>query len=119
MNRKHATGIALLIALSAVAGLLAVARTTGLAGASGSSATTALVQARTVQLDRYETTLRERVAAIDAQLAGSTGVVSGAAPAAQKVVYVRPAPIVRTIPRSQGGDDGDDDEGGSEEESDD
>ena len=115
MNRKHATGIAFLIALAAVAGLLAVARTTGLSGASGSSATTALVQARTVQLDRYETTLRERVAAIDAQLAGSTGVVSGAAPVAEKVVYVRPAPIVRTIPRSHDGDD----EGGSEEESDD
>ena len=70
MNRKHATGIALLIALAAVAGLLAVARTTGLAGASGSSATTALVQARTAQLDRYETVLRDRVAAVDAQLDG-------------------------------------------------
>lgn len=113
MNRKHATGIALLIALAAVAGLLAVARTTGLAGASGSSATTALVQARTAQLDRYETALRDRVAAVDAQLAGSTGAVSGTAPAAQKVVYVRPAPIVRTIHRSHA------DDGGSEGESDD
>ena len=113
MNRKHATGIALLIALAAIAGLLAVARTSGLAGASGSSATTALVQARTAQLDRYETALRKRVAAVDAQLTGSTGAVTDAAPAAQKIVYVRPAPIVRTIHRSHDG------EGGSKGESDD
>ena len=100
MNRKHATGIALLIALAAIAGL-------------GSSATTALVQARTAQLDRYETALRKRVAAVDAQLTGSTGAVTDAAPAAQKIVYVRPAPIVRTSHRSHDG------EGGSKGESDD
>jgi hypothetical protein len=114
MNRKHVTGIALLIALAAVAGLLAVARSAGLTGASGSAATTALVQARTAQLDRYESALRKRVASVDVLAAGSPAVTpTTAAPVAQKVVYVRPAPIVRTIHRSNGG------EGGGREASDD
>jgi hypothetical protein len=101
MNRKHVTGIALLIALAAVAGLFALARTTGLAGAGSSTTTSALVQARTVQLDRYEATLRKQIASV-----GTTQALAPGAPlqAAQKVVYVRPAPIVRTIHRQHGDD---------------
>ena len=102
MNRRHVAGIALLVALAAVAGLFALVRTTGLTGAGGSAATTAVVQARTVQLDRYEATLRKQIAAVNTTPAVAPGATRQAA---QKVVYVRPAPIIRTIHR-QHRDDG-------------
>jgi hypothetical protein len=101
MDRKHATRIALLLAVAVVAGLFAAVRTSGLAGASRATATTALVQARTTQLDRVEATLRGQVAAANATLARartSSAPTAAAAPA-QRVVYVRPAPIVKVVHR--------------------
>jgi hypothetical protein len=107
MNRKHVTGIALLLALAVVAGMFAVIRTTGIASSNSRAATDALVQARTRQLDRYEAGLRSRIGQINAP--PSAGNVQAplpvsAAPVAQRIVYVRPAPIVRTIHRSHEND---------------
>ena len=104
MNRKHVTGIALLLALAVVAGMFAVVRTTGIASSNNRAATAALVQARTKQLDRYEAGLRSRIDRLNVTAGTQStrttqGSVAAAAPA-QRIVYVRPAPIVRTIHRS-------------------
>lgn len=100
MNRKHVTGIALLLALGIVAGMFALVRTTGIASSNTRAATTALVQARTRQLDRYEASLRSQIAHLNARPRTQTARTAPAAAAAQRIVYVRPAPIVRTIHRS-------------------
>lgn len=103
MNRKHVTGIALLLALGIVAGMFALVRATGIASSNTRAATDTLVQARTGQLDRYEAGLRSRIARLNAQPAGRSTAAAHTAPAAtaaQRIVYVRPAPIVRTIHRS-------------------
>ena len=104
MNRKHVTGIALLLAFAVVAGMFAVVRTTGIASSNSRAAAAALVQARTTQLDRYEAGLRSRIDRLNATSgAQSTRTTQSTVPAAgpaQRIVYVRPAPIVRTSRRS-------------------
>ena len=103
MNRKHVTGIALLLAAAVVAGMFALVRTTGIASSNSRAATDALVRARTKQLDRYEASLRSRIHQLNAaSSAQSTRVMPAAA--AQRIVYVRPAPIVRTSQRSHEND---------------
>jgi apolipoprotein N-acyltransferase len=98
MDRKHATRIALLLAVAVIAGLFAAVRTAGLAGASHEAATTALVQARTAQLDRVESALRRQVAAANTALSAARPAATPAA-GATRIVYVRPAPIVKVIHR--------------------
>ena len=99
MNRKHVTGIALLLAAAVVAGMFALVRTTGIASSNSRVATDALVQARTKQLDRYEASLRSRIHRLNAT-PSAQGTRAMPAAAAQRIVYVRPAPIVRTSQRS-------------------
>lgn len=120
MNRKHITGISILIALAAIAGLIAVVRTTGIASTGSAAATDALVSARTKQLDQAETGLRSEIARLNAKVsvpaagtAESVGQGAAAAPAAdasERIVYVRPAPIVRSATGDDHGSD-DDSEG--------
>ena len=102
MNRKHVTGIALLLALAIVAGMFALVRTTGIASSNTRAATDTLVQARTRQLDQYEAGLRSKIAQLNADLSTKT---APTAAAAQRIVYVRPAPIVRTVQRSHENED--------------
>jgi hypothetical protein len=94
MNRRHAVAISLFLALALVAGTFAALRTAGL----GAHASAAQVAAKSRQLDRFEARLareaKRRPPALPA-----------AAPAAAqppRVVYQRPAPIVRVEHR---GDD--------------
>lgn len=108
MDRKHATRIALLLAVAAVAGLFAAVRTAGLAGESRASATSAVVQARTAQLDRVETALRRQVAAANATLRTAGTAAAPAASAPTRIVYVRPAPIVKVIHRHHEQENADD-----------
>lgn len=132
MNRKHITGISVLIALAVVAGLVAVVRTAGIV-AGDASATDSLVSARTAQLDQAETGLRSEIARLNARVAvpaagsgAAGGTAAGAAagvPSAEeseRVVYVRPAPIVRSASGDDhGSDDHGSDDGGSHGEGDD
>ena len=111
MNRKHATRIALLLALAVVAGMFALVRTTGIASSNSSAATAALVLARTKQLDRYEASLRSRIDQINAAPATQSARIAPAAAQAQRIVYVRPAPIVRTLQPSGEREDSDHEEG--------
>jgi hypothetical protein len=103
MNRKHITGISILIALAAIAGLIAVVRTTGIASTGSAAATDALVSARTKQLDQAETGLRSEIARLNAKVSApaaaaetQAATVAPAADASERIVYVRPAPIVRS-----------------------
>ena len=50
MNRKHVTGIALLLALGIVAGMFALVRTTGIAGTNSRAATDTLVLDKAVTI---------------------------------------------------------------------
>lgn len=102
MSRKHVTGIALLLAVAVVAGMFALVRTTGIASSNSRAATDALVRARTKQLDRYEASLRSRIHQLNA--ASSAQSTHAMPAAAQRIVYVRPAPIVRTSQRSHEND---------------
>ena len=106
MSRKHIALISVLVALAALAGLGAALKTTGLAADGRGKATDALVQARTAQLDRAEQALRAQVAELAAPAAPAPTTASTPtipttpAAAGEKVVYVRPAPIVRTVHRN-------------------
>ena len=102
MARKSALIIAMLFAFAAVAGALALSRTLD-AGASARSTSDRLVAARSSQLDRFERSLRRRLASVP-ELPSAT---QAATPTPQRVIYVRPAPVAS----SQGGHDDDDDMG--------
>jgi len=91
VRRIHILAIAFILAVAAVAGLSAALRTTHLGAASrGSQPSTAALLQRSRELARLEQRLRAK------RPAGST----------QRVVYVRPAPIVHTIHRAGEHDDG-------------
>ena len=99
MARKSALIIAMLFAFAAVAGALALSRTLD-AGASARSTSDRLVAARSSQLDRFERSLRRRLASVP-ELPSAA---QAATPTPQRVIYVRPAPVAS----SQGGHDDDD-----------
>lgn len=88
MARKSVLIIATLIACAAVAGALALSRTLD-AGASARSTTDRLVAARSSQLDRFERSLRRRLASAP----GLPASARAAPPARQRVIFVRPAPV--------------------------
>jgi hypothetical protein len=101
VNRRHAAVIALFLALALVAGLFAAVRTTRLGATSAASAAPTQIAAKNRQLDRLETKLRlaakKRPPALPAlPAAASRPVMAAAQP---RTVYVRPAPIVRVVPR--------------------
>jgi hypothetical protein len=112
MNRKHAALIALILSLAAVAGGIAAIRTAHVGAAAKAPSLDAQIAARTARLNRAEAALKR---AIDQAQAPAQPVSTAAAPQAQRIVYVRPAPRVVTIHRSGGereGNDGHGSEGG-------
>lgn len=89
MTRINALLIALMIGVAALAGTFAVTRTTHLGAAARKQDAVAIAQ-RQRQLAAGEAALRKALAASPAPPAAATS--PAAAP--QRVVYVRPAPIV-------------------------
>jgi hypothetical protein len=99
MTRFNALLIAAIIGFAALAGTFAVTRTTHL-GAAAQKQSAVQLQQRTRQLAAGEAALRKALAgtpAPSARMASAGPAVPAARPAAaaaQRVVYVRPAPIV-------------------------
>lgn len=97
MPRRHTFIIAALLAISVLGGSVALGRTLGL-GAASTKANNAQVAARVHRLNAFEASLRRQLA--------SAPVVpkapSANRPLAQRVTYVRPAPIIVTKHRPGG-----------------
>ena len=101
MSRKLAVVFAVLLAVSAVAGTVALTRTVHL-GQAAHASSSALVATRTRQLDRFEASLRAELAKKPPALpevpssSASSGPTASTAPGAgaPRVRYVRPAPII-------------------------
>ena len=89
MKRIHALLIALLIGVAALAGTYAATRTAHL-GAAAQQQSAAVIKQRERQLARGEAALRKALAQSPAPAAARSAAATGA----QRVVYVRPAPIV-------------------------
>lgn len=102
MNRRHVAVIALFLALALVAGMFAAVRTTRLGATATASVPAAQIAAKNRQLDRFEAKLRvaakKRPPALPA-LPAATSSAPLAAAQTPRTVYVRPAPIVRVVPR--------------------
>jgi hypothetical protein len=118
MARKHAFIAALVLGVAAILGVVALGHTLGL-GAASSHAKTALIARRSHQLDRFEASLRRQLrnapAVPAAPAAPAAPAVSPtAAPSAQRVLYVRPKPIIVHVHR-HGGDDQQEAEGAAHE----
>ena len=101
MARKHTVIVALALAFAAVAGMVAATKTVRLGHASSTSSSR-LVAKRTAQLDQFEASLRAQLRRMPPavpklskapKLAAAT-TPRAAVPAAQRVIYVRPAPII-------------------------
>jgi hypothetical protein len=108
MARRHTFVVAALLALSAVAGSLGLARTLDL-GAASAGANDAQVAAQERRLSAFEASLHRQLAG---KPASSTG--PRLAPSrAQRIRYVRPSPIVVSSGSSgyEHEDDGDEHEG--------
>jgi hypothetical protein len=101
MKRRHLISISVLLAIAAAVGTLAAFRTAGI-GTSSHAATPsrAAIAERTRRLDRAEASLHRALARKPPALPAST-----TPRPAQKVVYVRPAPVVHVLHRP-GGDEG-------------
>jgi hypothetical protein len=94
--------VASLIGLAAVLGVVALGKTLGL-GAASSNAQNAVIAKRTRQLDRFEAALHKQLAASKAARPAADAVpTTPPAPRAQRVVYVRPKPIVVHTHRAGG-----------------
>jgi hypothetical protein len=115
MPRKHTIVVALSLAFAAVVGTIALAKTVHLGQASAKPVSQTVVTKRTRQLDRFEASLRAALkktppavpklpptpvvsttpAAAPAPAVSAPVAAPAAAPAPpQRVVYVRPAPII-------------------------
>ncbi len=130
MNGKHAFLISLAVGIAAIAGTIAATKTIqlGRPAATQPASATSTIARQSKQLDRAEIALRKALkqkppklpplpAAVPAGSAPIAYAGSAAAPRAQRVVYVRPAPIVHTIHRaggheSEGGHDSEHGDGG-------
>jgi hypothetical protein len=114
VNRKHAVSISLAVGVAAIAGTVATAKTVHLGGhAAGPSKTpSALIVERTKALDRTEIALRKtlkqrppKLPLLPATMPGpARSPVGTPAPGSrtQRVIYVRPAPIIRHVRRPGG-----------------
>ena len=98
MTRINALLIALMIGFAALAGTFALTRTTQL-GAAAQKQNAAVIAQKQRQLAAGEAALRKALAASPAPASSAA-----ATPAAQRVVYVRPAPIVIHKHRAGGGE---------------
>jgi hypothetical protein len=120
MSRKHAVVVALALAVAVAMGLVALARTTraGSAAHAAGAVSSASIVKRSHTLDRLEASLRRSLANQPPKLPAvpafrkpaqgpspqpaAAGAAAPTAPAAPRVVYVRPAPIV--VHRHAGGE---------------
>lgn len=108
MNRRHAALTALLLAVALVAGMFATLRTTQLGATSAApKVTAAQIAQRNRQLDAIEAKLRlqarRKPPALPALPALPAASPQAAAPRQpQRVVYVRPKPVVEVVHRSHG-----------------
>lgn len=111
MNRKHALTISLVIGIAAIAGTVAATRTIhlGRPAARPAPAASATLAKRGKALDRIEVSLRQalkqkppKLPPRPAAVPGGARGVAGGAPEGQRVVYVRPAPIIRHVRRAGG-----------------
>ena len=100
MARKHTLVAALALGLAAVLGVVALGHTLGL-GAASSNANDAVIAKRSHQLDSFEAALRKQLKSAPS----APAVAPPAVPGAQRVLYVRPKPIVVTVHRAHSGDD--------------
>jgi hypothetical protein len=124
MNARHATLVSVLVGLIAVAGGYAAAHTVqlGVASQTANRSSAVSVAKRQVQLDRFAASLQRELKRRPPKLprlphfapvAPAAPVVSApaaAAPAPQRVVYVRPAPHIIHLHRH--GEPGDGPAGG-------
>jgi hypothetical protein len=115
MRRLNVIAIAGLLAVAAVLGTVAATRTVSL-GASAAQASATSVQARSKQLDAYETSLRRELARKPPALPAVPK--PSATAATQRVIYRRPPPVV-VVKHNAHGDDGYEHEGGEHEDGDD
>jgi hypothetical protein len=93
MARKHAILVTLVLGLAAVLGTMALGRTLGL-GTAASKANDALISRRTKQLDRFEASLKRQLAVKPVALPATAETPIASTRAPQRVVYVRPKPII-------------------------
>ncbi len=110
MSRKAVLIVAFALAFAAVTGTIALTRTAGLGRtAAAGPAATRLIARRTAQLNRFEASLRaelgRRPPAVPKLPATPLASVA-AAPAAERVVYRRPAPVVVHLHRPGGEHEG-------------
>ena len=101
MPRKHTLVVALSLAVAAVIGTVAVTKTVHLGRASAKPVSRVVIAKRSRQLDRFEASLAaalKRTPPGIPKLPPAPSVLAArgasAPAAAQRVVYVRPAPIV-------------------------
>jgi hypothetical protein len=113
MKRSHALAVAVLLALAAAIGVVAVTKASHAATSARRTASSALVAARTRQLDRVELQLRralkDRPPALPALPAARP-----AQPASPHVVYQRPAPVIVINHRPHHDDEEGDSESGDD-----
>jgi hypothetical protein len=125
MSRTHAAAFAVLLAVNAVIGTVALTRTLHLVQTSH-KASNALIAKRTAQLATFEASLKAQLAKKPPPLPKKPSPTTVSAPAtsaatataAPQVRYVRPAPIIVHKHRAGGteaeGADGGDGEGGDD-----
>ena len=108
MSRTLAIVFAALLAVNAVVGTVALTRTLHLGQASHTSSN-AIVAERTLQLDRFEASLRAQLAKkppalpkVPSSSAPGGTTVSAVGTVAPRVRYVRPAPIIVRTHRAGG-----------------
>ncbi len=111
MNRKHAVTISLAAGAAAIAGTFAATKTVQLGRPTATPpAASATVAQQTRQLDRAEVALRKALDQKPPALPPLPRSVGGAPQVAastqQRVVYRRPAPIIRHVHRAGGAHEG-------------
>ena len=111
MTGKHALTISLVVGIAAIAGTVAATKSIHLGrSAAKPAAASPGVAKRSKALDRVEISLRKalkqkppKLPSLPAPVRGGAPVAgSGPAQGAQRVVYVRPAPIIRHVHRAGG-----------------
>jgi hypothetical protein len=112
VNGKHALMISLAVGIAAIAGTIAATKTIhlGRSATTRPAAASSVIAQRTKQLDRAEIALKKALMQKPPKLPPLPATVpAGRAPSAgvaptqqQRVIYVRPAPIVHTIHRAGG-----------------
>ena len=106
MKGKHALMISVAVGIAAIAGAIAATKTThlGRSAAVQPAAASSAIAHRTRQLDRAEVALRKALTQRPPKLpplpAATPRSAAGGPVRQQRVVYVRPAPIVHTVHRA-------------------